>query len=414
MANGVTPENGAKISCENNNTFKMAGTFEGRKPRVLFTFVEAGFGHIMPMQAIFDAFKAKYGDRCECLPVNIFSESPHPAVIQMGKEFYGSTKLASKNWLFNKIEGLAHHFSTRFTHWFLDLHFKKAERLSAEEIKALNPDLVVATYYMPTHICAKANAKKIMNVLTATYSPDPYIYPAWDRNCDIFFVNNKKAYDMAVKKGFKKDKVKLIPCLLRKGIREIKLTKEEAREAVGLNKDRFNVVFTSGAYGEKRTNALLKSLATSNLDFDLTVICGKNPDTEKAIREYEKIKSPSVGINVVPYTDKMAEYMRAADIVMGKSGSNTIMEAAYLSANMLISARASHLEEIAADWAVDEKIALCETKPEKIIEIIKNCIEDPDYMKNRLTGLDNYSDLNGAEIAADELYRLLKTRYPEL
>ena len=35
------------------------------KPRVVFPFVEAGFGHIMPMTAVSQAFEEKYGDRCE-------------------------------------------------------------------------------------------------------------------------------------------------------------------------------------------------------------------------------------------------------------------------------------------------------------------------------------------------------------
>ena len=33
-----------------------------RKPRVVFPFVEAGFGHIMAEKSIADAFEKKYGN----------------------------------------------------------------------------------------------------------------------------------------------------------------------------------------------------------------------------------------------------------------------------------------------------------------------------------------------------------------
>ena len=35
------------------------------KPKVVFPFVEAGFGHIMTEKSIADAFEKKYGDLCE-------------------------------------------------------------------------------------------------------------------------------------------------------------------------------------------------------------------------------------------------------------------------------------------------------------------------------------------------------------
>ena len=33
------------------------------KPKVVFTFTEAGMGHIMPLKNIADSFESKYGDK---------------------------------------------------------------------------------------------------------------------------------------------------------------------------------------------------------------------------------------------------------------------------------------------------------------------------------------------------------------
>ena len=43
-----------------------------KKIKVLFPFVEAGFGHIMATKSICDAFEKKYGDYCEIVRRNFF------------------------------------------------------------------------------------------------------------------------------------------------------------------------------------------------------------------------------------------------------------------------------------------------------------------------------------------------------
>ena len=46
-----------------------------KKPRVVFPFVEAGLGHIMPIKSISDEFEKKYGDRTEVVRSAFFTES---------------------------------------------------------------------------------------------------------------------------------------------------------------------------------------------------------------------------------------------------------------------------------------------------------------------------------------------------
>ena len=98
----------------------------------------------------------------------------------------------------------------------LDAHFKKAIKLFVKEFGQLNPDLIVSSYYLPSHLARKANEQGVTNTLIATYSPDPYIYPAWDRKCDLFIVNNQKAFDIAIKKGFELKKTLQVPFIYKK------------------------------------------------------------------------------------------------------------------------------------------------------------------------------------------------------
>lgn len=386
-----------------------------RKPRVLFTFVEAGLGHIIPMTGMYEAFSRKYGDKCEIIKSYVFRDSKHEEVVNMGKELYGSTKLASKNIFFNRLEAFAYYFTTEFTHWFLDIHFAKGEKAFMEDLKEFAPDLVVGSYYLPTHIACISNEKYGTDYLTATYTPDPnFVYPAWDRRSDVFLVNDSAVYEYAKKHGFSEKQLKRIPFIYREEITSLTLSKEECAKTVGMDTGKFKILFTSGAYGAKKTNALVSEILKSNLPIDLTVICGKNPQMEKDMQELARDKSEQVGFNVVGFTDKIQYYMRGADLVIGKSGMNTVMESLYLGTPFLINAHANRLEEIIAEWFVSCDTALVVKDEKEIISVIRKCIDNPDYLKKYVDNFEKYKDSTGGEKCADVLFQLLKTRYPDL
>ena len=74
-----------------------------KKPKIVFTYVEAGMGHIIPIRSISEVFKQKYGDKCEVVDTYIFNESEHKEVNKMGRELSEHTIRASVNWFYNKF-----------------------------------------------------------------------------------------------------------------------------------------------------------------------------------------------------------------------------------------------------------------------------------------------------------------------
>lgn len=386
---------------------------ENRKPKVLFTYVEAGFGHIIPMRGMANAFRAKYGDKCEIVEADLFKQSKNPAVNKMGDELTGYSKTITNSWLLKQFETLSYHVCSPLTLKVLDAHFYKGRKAFESDFAEINPDLTVASYYMPNHLAYQCNKKGLTDTLIATYTPDPYIYPAWDRNCDLYMVNNDEAYRQAVKKGFKKEKVLKIPCVYRKCITEMNLTKEEARKSVGIE-DRFTVLTSSGAYGTKQTRVLLEKLLTANLKINVVALCGVSEELKKMAEELKAVKSSETNFYAIGFTDKVAEYMRASDVMIGKSGSNTVMEAAYLSCPMIINAEINSLEAHTAKFCEEEGIAVRIKNPNKIVSLIKKAISDPSIISSINPGAEKYNQPNGDEVAADALFELLKTKSPNL
>ena len=367
-------------------------------------------GHIMPMTGISNAFEKKYGDKCEVIKSFVFSESKREEVNKLGKTVCDCCKIVGNNRLYNRFEHFSYHVPSALTLKALDLYMRKGGKGFTEDLAEINPDLTVSTFYLPSHLARLANARKKTDTLIATYSPDPYIYPAWDRRCDLFFVNNAQAEKMAVKRGFKRQTVKRIPFVCKSDMTGYPMTKRQARESVGI-KDLFTVLFSFGAYGTNKVHAIIKELLKLHHPINIVAVCGKNQEIFAKLSSLTEYRDPLIEYTVIGFTDRMSEYMRASDLVVGKAGSNTIMECALFGVPLIIADESSILEELTAKYAVKENIAIREKRPQKVAELAEKFITGGISLSQKEK---NEDDLRGAELAADELFRLLKTRFPEL
>ncbi|MCQ2399103.1 MAG: glycosyltransferase, partial [Clostridia bacterium] len=366
-------------------------------------------GHIMPMVGICNAFEKKYGDRVEVVRSYIFSESKDKKVQKMGKQLSAHTKHTATNFISNKFEAYSYIIPSP-----LVLKFGKGRRVSMKEIAEMNPDLIVSSYFLPSHLAYQTNKKGWTDTLIATYTPDVYVYPAWDRHTDMYIVNNSTAYESALKGGFKEEVLRQVPFVFKNAVTDFEKTAEETKTELDLNNGKFTVLFTSGAYGAKNTKALIKKLLESNFDMNLIVICGKNQELFSEMESLRDKRAEKVNYRVVGFTDKMSEYFCASDVVVGKASVNTIFEAGYFGKPMILNAMANRLEEHAAAFCKKEGIAIKVSSPEKIAELVGKCIEDPDVLTPYVRNFDKYRSPDGGEKAADYLYELLKTKFKDL
>lgn len=387
---------------------------ENKRPKVIFTFTEAGMGHITPMAGMAKAFSIKYGDKCDVKESYVFKDSKEKKVRKMGDTQVKFIKLLSKSWLYRKIEGFSYRFSSRFTLKILDVFFRGGRKKFFKEFAEVKPDLLVSSFYQPAHLAREANDRKLTDTLIATYSPDPYIYPAWDRKCDLMLVNNEAAEKCAIKKGFKKEQVKRVPFIFSDKVVANKKTREEARAELGLPEKGVTVLITSGAYGATRNKKLVRRLFSSDLDMNVVFVFGKSEGEIPKFMKLAEKKKDGVKFFPVGFTDKLSDYMIASDIIIGKTGSNTVAEAAHFGRPMILNATAGKLEEITAEYYEKTGVAVRMKSVKKIANVIEMEIRTGNGFMKESEKCAPYKDCTGAEKAADLLFELLKTRYPDL
>ncbi|MBO5394947.1 MAG: hypothetical protein J6A28_03480 [Clostridia bacterium] len=381
------------------------------KQKVVFTFVEAGMGHIVPATGIADAFEKKYGEQFDVIRWKIFSDSQNPIIKKYSDDIIAWVKMASKNKLGAFEEKLSYFVGSKFTLKVLDAKFKKAKEASIDEIVKMNPALICSTYYSPSHFTVHARMQGKTDPIIATYTPDPVVYPSWDRGTDIFFVNNESAEKYALKYGFKESQLYKVPFILRKEIESTTKNKKEARRMLGLAEDKFTLLMASGAYGTSKDKKVIDNVLAQDLDINFVVVCGKNEELYKYCEE-KAAQSRKTAFHYVGFTNQMFVYNSAADLMMGKTGANSMMESFYFGVPFIATSSANLLEQYICKYYIKDK--QCGEKifnPKKVGQRIAEIVENPAILEAYKKNLRGYQDSSGAERVADKLYEMLKAKY---
>jgi 1,2-diacylglycerol 3-beta-galactosyltransferase len=121
------------------------------------------------------------------------------------------------------------------------------------------------------------------------------------------------------------------------------------QQALGL-RGRFLVVLTGGAEGSggmyRRTVAILGQVE----NVDVAVICGRN---QRLRRRLTRLAERAGGrLTVHGFVDNMADWLRCADVVVGKAGPGTIAEATCCAAPLVLTSYVPGQEEGNAEFVV--------------------------------------------------------------
>jgi 1,2-diacylglycerol 3-beta-galactosyltransferase len=122
------------------------------------------------------------------------------------------------------------------------------------------------------------------------------------------------------------------------------------RQRLGLSEGRFVAVLTGGGEGSgglaKRAEALISTFA----DVEVVAICGRNRRLEAKLH---RIAGRYAGRLIVKgFVDNMADWLRAADVVVTKAGPGTIAEAACCGAPMLLTSHVPGQEKGNTEFVV--------------------------------------------------------------
>jgi 1,2-diacylglycerol 3-beta-galactosyltransferase len=140
------------------------------------------------------------------------------------------------------------------------------------------------------------------------------------------------------------------------------------RTRLGLPEGRFTVLVCGGADGSGGLHRRARAIAESGLDVGLAVICGRN---QAALSSLAGLRDASGHpVPVLGFVDNMADWMRAADIVVTKAGPGTIVEALCSGLPLLLTWYIPGQESGNLEWLVDIGAGRYVPRPRELVDTI--------------------------------------------
>lgn len=329
--------------------------------RVLILSASAGAGHIRAAQALEEAFRNS----------GAAEEVKHVDILQYSNGVFRQVYSKGYIHMVNK--------APRLLGWlydYSDIPWKDYKRRIAFEsmntagfgrmVKRYNPDLIICTHFLPAGLISKMRAKGEIWAPHAVVVTDMDMHSMWlCKNYEQYFVALDETKHHLGRIGINTDSVHVTGIPVDPVFSKVK-DKTQMRVQLGLAQDRAIIMVSAGGFGVGPIEGLIGNLLLMQHRAQLVVMCGRNQRLQKELeRLSEQIGNDGkVTVAAVGYTQKMDEYMAAADLLVGKPGGLTTSEALARGLPLVIVNPIPGQEERNADHFLEQGVAVrCNNLP---------------------------------------------------
>ncbi len=375
------------------------------KPRVLLLSASSGAGHVRAAQALEKAFAA----RGDCAVEHI------DAIEYVSKLFQRVYDKAYISMVRRAPELMGVLYERTDQPWQHPRRRLVLDRLNTAPmvrmLKRVQPDLCVATHFLPAEIIAWLIAKQKLHAHNAIVVTDYDVHAMWlCRTVDRYYVAIDEAAEYLARIGVPREKLRVtgIPVdpLFSKP-----LDRAEARRVLGLDPSALSILVSAGGYGIGPVEQLVNDLLALQRPWQIVAIAGKAEKVRKRLEEIShktgKLPSGAPRLAPVGFTTDMDKYMAAADLLVGKAGGLTTSEALSRILPMALIEPIPGQEERNADHLLEAGAAIrCNNLPAAAWKIAA-LLDDPPRLERMCDAARSMAKPNAAAIIAEDALRLV-------
>jgi UDP-N-acetylglucosamine:LPS N-acetylglucosamine transferase len=154
------------------------------------------------------------------------------------------------------------------------------------------------------------------------------------------------------------------------------------KQKLGLNPNLPIFLIVTGSEGQRSSLPILKGLLKATLPLQLIVVSGNNArlkyETDQVFANLAA-DSPYKHLNI-GFTDQLATYMQAADLVIGKAGPNTLFEAVATHTPFFATSHIHGQEDGNLEIITEYQLGFVEENARKAITKLKRLAQNPRHL----------------------------------
>ena len=291
--------------------------------KILIFASKTGGGHISLAEAIRDQVQKKY-------EVEIID--PQPGVVH----FHYRTVSRHALWLWEAEFKLSD--GTKRAQVAHEVAKNTLAIPIARAIRHSRPDLVISTYpFLTSEVLFAMRLFRIQRPFAMLFSDPNGVHRAWltEKRAHATFAPTRETYEQALASGFDAARTYFTGWPVRG---QFYHAQPVPLERLNLDPKRFTVFLQGGGEVAARFSTTVENLLTVD-GIQIILACGTN---HGLLRQFHGRRN----IHALPFTREIAQYIAAADVVMGKAGPNMLFESVTLGKPFIATAYIPGQEEV--------------------------------------------------------------------
>ena len=246
------------------------------------------------------------------------------------------------------------------------------------EIYSFKPDVIISTYIFCS--IALRNLKRYYKIPATTMSMtlDYGISPYWEccaDGLDYMFLTGKYMVDRFKKLGYS-DKQLIVSGIPVADKFSVTLDRTDTAKAIGIDPDLFTITVMKASFFPVSAKKLISELKKIKTKIQVVIVNGKDKKQKAKIDKLIKKAGLIHTIHNIGFTDKMVEYLKCTDLVLGKAGGLSTTECINAGVPSLIVNHLPQQEIYNKNYLIDNNCAIAITSS-TIAKTINNVLDNP-------------------------------------
>ena len=340
------------------------------RPHVLFLFSDTGGGHRSATEAIIEALSLEYGEAFSTEMVDVFKEYA-PLPFNKMPDWYPQMVKAPQLWQasFYATDGRPQARVITSALW------PYASHAARKMIQSHPSDVIVSTHPFAISFVLRAlgrhRTRRFITVVT-----DPVTTHAlwFDKRADLILVPTEDSRQRAIEYHMPPEKVHVVGQPVADRYCAPPGDKRALRQALDWPQDKTIVLIVGGGEGMGPIKQTAVAIADSGLDVSLVVVAGRN----EKLRNSLEARAWPIPTRIYGFTRELADFMRAADVLVTKAGPGTIAEALNAGLPMIVNARLPGQEDGNVAFVQRECVGVWAPTPARVVRVLSTWTQNPD------------------------------------
>jgi UDP-N-acetylglucosamine:LPS N-acetylglucosamine transferase len=346
------------------------------KPTILILTTRTGGGHLNLAQSLKDMLDTHY----DVAIVNPQSEAVDRYYTLASRHF---TKLLE--WQFTFTDNRVGSFCLQRAVTLLD-----NERI-LNVIQHIQPQLIITTHALLSFSLARANEKSRKRVPLVFQLTDlGRLHMTWfiEKRADAYLAPTNEIFVQALKQGIAKDRLYLTGRPVRQQFLEASVNrKDKTLATLRFDPGVFTIFLQGGAKGSAGIDRTIETVLALDMPVQIILAVGNNKRMASRFAGIEKVR-------VLPFTETIAPYMAASNVIAGKAGASFISESFMLRKPFIATTCISGQENPNLQFIKQHNLGWIslETRTQK--DLFASLISDPGLLVAKERSIFTYKEWN--------------------